>query len=346
MCSHSIDAKRAKDSSVQPGDAAVENNATAKGAKLDAKLSRADRLRRFLEMYWLRPENAFWMALRSEALASAGVERPAADLCCGDGIFLFLHAGGRLDPSFDVFRSVGRLDDVHAHHADMFDHIDDGYEPPIVGAPVQMSDIGTDYKPALLAKARCLNFYQELIEHDANDLLPLPDASLTTVYCNAVYWVNRVDRFLAEMARVVQPGGRVILHVKLDSLRRYTLMDHQVALGPRFLELIGRGRHGTWPSLADQATWEKRFAQAGLEIAAATPFITRTHAHLWDVGLRPLAPVLVKMANALSPGTRAQLKREWVDLVYELALPFCNPDLDLFPNRDEPGEIQYVLRRR
>ena len=37
--------------------------------------SPARRLRRFLQAYWLRPENALWMALRSEVLSPYELHR-------------------------------------------------------------------------------------------------------------------------------------------------------------------------------------------------------------------------------------------------------------------------------
>ena len=146
------------------------------------------------------------------------------------------------------------------------------------------------------------------------------------------------------MRRITRPGGRIILQVKLDSMRRYTLEAYEAALGRRFLEIIGRGRMECWPTLTDRSTWEARFDRAGLSIENATPFVTQTHAHLWDIGLRPIAPMLVRMANALSPATRAAIKTEWVDLFCELLEPLCDPSLELLPTRDEPAEIQYVLQ--
>lgn len=306
-------------------------------------LPRTARLCKFVQAYWLRPENAFWMCLRSETLAQASWEAPGIDLCCGDGVFSFLHHGGEFDPAFDVFGTVDKLDQVRTAHADMFDHYDEQYAPRLLTRSPVTIEVGTDLKPALLAKARHLHLYDQLLEHDANTPLPLPDDSFQTVYCNAAYWVANVDSFLLELARVLRPMGRIILQVKLDSLRNYNLQRYEAFLGARVLDIIGRGRAATWPSLADQSTWERRFTAAGLDIVSATPFITRTHAHVWDVGLRPLAPLLTRMANGLTPQTRADIKREWVDLCCELLEPLCAPDLDLFSDPAEPGELQYVL---
>ena len=302
-----------------------------------------DLLYRFLEAYWLRPENAFWMTLRSTTLARCPLEPPAIDLSCGDGVFIFLHAGGVFDPSFDVFTAVTALDQVRDEHRDMFDFVDESYDPPIVTPPATALDVGTDLKPALLAKARRLGVYHRLVEHDNNTPLPFDDGAFQTVYTNSAYWVENIAGFLAELRRITRPGGRIILQVKLDSLRRYNLTAHRNLLGDRFLDIIGRGRVECWPSLTGRDTWEDRFAAAGLSIESVTPFVTRTHAHVWDIGLRPLAPLLVKMANALTPATRAAIKQEWVDLFSDLLTPLCNPTLDLFPPHSPPAELQYLL---
>ncbi len=310
------------------------------------KCTRMQRLRRFLEAYWLRPENALWMTLRSEVLSCCELERPSLDLACGDGLFSFLHYGGTFDPAFDVFTCVAGLDRVGDEHVDMFDCNGDNYRPAIQFRPAQTIDVGTDLKPNLLEKAGRLDFYGRLVRHDSNNALPFDCGSFQTVYCNAAYWVENIDRFLAQMRRITRPGGRVILQVKLDSMARYTLASYRPVLGDRFLDLIGRGRLGSWPTLASRTEWERRFAAAGLDVQLATPFVTRTHAHLWDIGLRPIAPLLVKMANALTPSTRAAIKRDWVDLLTTLLEPLCDPTIDLSDRPNEPAELQYVLTPR
>ena len=303
-------------------------------------------LRRFIEAYWLRPENAFWMYLRSAVLSRRALDGPMLDVACGDGVFSFLHAGGAFDPAFDVFAAVTNLDRVHDAHADMFDCSGAAYRPVVVHEPDRTIACGLDAKVSLLDRAALLELYDRLIRHDCARPLPIPNGAFQTVYCNAAYWVENIDAFLRELHRITSPGGRVILHVKLDSLGRYTLESHRAALGDRFLDIIGRGRVETWPSLADRATWERRFEAAQLAIDEATPFITKTHAHVWDIGLRPIAPLLVRMANALSPETRIAIKRDWVALMVDLLAPLCDPRFDLIGSDDEPGEIHYVLRPR
>lgn len=306
---------------------------------------RMERLRRYLNAYWLRPENAFWMTLRSIILARRNLRSPSIDLACGDGVFSFLHAGGRFDEAFDVFGAVGNLARVTSDNADMFDAGSERYRPTVARAPRWRIDVGVDLKPELLAKANELGFYGRLVRQDFNTPSAFGDESFASVYCNSAYWVREIEQFLRELGRIVRPDGEVILHVKLADMRAYTLGRFEKQLGERFLRIIDRGRRECWPTVGTRNEWERRFERAGLEIVEATPFVTRTHAHIWDVGLRPIAPLLARMANALTPQTRAEIKRDWVALFTELLDPICRPDFDLFDTRSEPAEIQYVLRR-
>lgn len=308
--------------------------------------SGSDLLRRFLQAYWLRPENALWMTLRSDALAQSALRGPSIDLGCGDGIFSFLHCGGALDPTFDVFLCVSAPDRPHEDSTDIFDYCDETYRPNVVSEPLDSFDVGLDLKATLLFKASRLRFYDRLVQHDNNLPLPFADGEFATVYCNAAYWVENIDGFLAELRRVTRPDGRVVLQVKLGCIRQYTLAAHQNSLGTSFLNLIGRGRVECWPSLADRRTWERRFRAAGLEVCDARPVVTKTHAHLWDIGLRPIAPLLVRMANGINPRTRASIKRDWVELFHELLSPMCAADFDLSGDPNEPPELQYTLRPR
>jgi len=301
-------------------------------------------LRRFVEAYWLRPENALWMTLRSDALSRHPLEHPSIDVSCGDGVFSFLHCGGVFDPDFDVFMSVATVNSGGDGRADMFDHVTEDYHPAIVSRPGDTIDVGTDVKQTALWKAARLDFYGRLVKHDNNHPLPFENNTFRAVYCNSAYWVRQINGFLAELGRITRPDGHIVLQVKLASLSRYTLTAHRAILGDTFLDIIDRGRSECWPTLADRSTWESRFTAAKLSIVDAAPFVTKTHAHIWDIGLRPIAPMLIKMTKAIARETRAAIKREWVDLFCELLGPLCQPDLDISATPDEPAEIQYFLR--
>jgi SAM-dependent methyltransferase len=322
-------------------------SASSPPTSVSAEPDRADLLRRYLNVYWLRPENAFWTVLRSLAWQRVAMSCPSVDLSCGDGVFSFIHAGGAFAPSFDVFQAVGRLDEVTSENADMFDEpASEAYAPEVTRRPAWGIDVGTDLKGSLLSKAAALGFYGRLVQHDNNQPLPFRDDEFHTVYCNSAKWVRSIGPFLAEIARIARPDGTVVLHVKLDTIAKYTLAPFRAQLGERVLKIIDRGRLATWPALASRSEWERRFGAAGLTIVEAAPLATRTHAHLWDIGLRPVAPLLVRMANALTPQTRLAIKQDWIALFCELLQPICQPGFDLFAEESEPAEMRYVLRSR
>jgi SAM-dependent methyltransferase len=311
----------------------------------------AERLTRYLNAYWLRPENAMWMALRSEALSEVSLVGPSADFCCGDGIFTFIHAGGVLDPSFDVF-CVTKVEveknheqDGSAAQHDMFDCVSAAYDPKVLSQPDFLIDVGMDLKTSLLERAKRLQFYKRSLIHDCNERLPFENEVLQTIYCNSAYWLREIDPFLREIARVLQPGGKAVLHVKLDAMRQCNLGEFKSEFGEKFLNLITGDRLDNWVTLSDQATWERRFAQARLTIESKRTLATTTHARLWDVGLRPISPMLIRLANSGNARTRVEVKRDWVALMHDLILPLCDSALSLGSRRSEPVEIQYVLFR-
>lgn len=304
-----------------------------------------DRLSRFLPAYWLRPENALWMTLRSAALAAVPFVRPSLDACCGDGVFSFLHRGGAFDPSFDVYCGVEGGAGSNSAPRDIYDCWITGYRPRVAVRPFEIMDAGSDWKRALLAKARQLGFYARLVEHDHHLPLPFGEGSFQTIYCNAAYWMRNVEALLTEFHRVLRPGGTLMLHVKLEAMRRCTLERHRAALGDEVLAILGGDRLECWPGLGDRQTWEKRFRGAGLVVKDARPFVTATHALLWYVGLRPIAPLLMRMVGALNEETRISIKKDWVDLFTTLLTPLCLSDVQLGSGAPEPVEIQYVLTR-
>ena len=95
-----------------------------------------------------------------------------------------------------------------------------------------------------------------------------------------------------------------------------------------------------------EAAWRSRFERAGFSVTAVDPLATRTHARLWDVGLRPIAPLLVRMTREIDAANRLSIKRDWIALMLELLEPFARRDIDLFDGPADPAEVLFVLRPR
>lgn len=79
--------------------------------------------------------------------------------------------------------------------------------------------IGVDVSPAMLARARTAVPKARLVIGDLRHL-PLPDADVDHVVCSlALTHVRELDLFFAETARVMRPGGHLIL---LDTRGHFT----------------------------------------------------------------------------------------------------------------------------
>ena len=97
----------------------------------------------FLNLLWLRPENAIICTLRSDSLKDIYLSGNSADICCGDGTFPFIHYGGRFEETFDVFVASDLAT------SDVYDSYHSSYKPPIKEHPTTQYDLGLDLKEFL-----------------------------------------------------------------------------------------------------------------------------------------------------------------------------------------------------
>ena len=300
-------------------------------------------LRAFLNIYWLRPENAMWRAVNCMAMEDLVFEAPSLDSSCGDGLFSFLRAKGALAIGFDVYSAVDKLEAFY-EGADIYDAWTDSYEPLVTRTPDYMMDWGIDWKQELLNKAGSLGFYRNLKVHDNNQTLPFDDGYFKTIFSNSAYWVPNLDLHLGELSRVLHAEGRCILVLMTSMTREVTLERYAGDLGQDWLALIDRGRKENYKGLRPPEEWDGILERCGFEIESKRPQITWVHSMIEYVGLRPISPVMIKMAQALPAEKRSELKQEWIDTWTQLLLPFVKPGLDL-GQLQPPVELVYVLRK-
>lgn len=303
-------------------------------------------LTKFLNVRWLRPESALWRTISTRSLADEfeDLERPSIDLGCGDGITAFIRAGGDFQRSFDMFYGVDNLEKFFEDE-DIYNAAPEEYDPDIRRRPDYRMSVGLDHKPALLEKSRRLDFYDELVEHDNNEPLPFDDDHFKTIFSNTVYWVENVDQHLREINRVLHPDGKGILVLRspyVHNFLRY-LRGHEDALGTQLVDIIDRGRSEHYPSLATQEEWREKLQNAGFTVEDVRPMISTTHAAIWDIGLRPLSPLLIGMANSLSESQRETIKSQWINTWEDLISPLCDPMFEL-DRSDPPVESAFIVQ--
>ena len=298
----------------------------------------------FLNLFWLRPENAYASTLKSLVLKPYPFSKPIIDVGCGDGLFSFTTLGGRLDLGFDTFLDVANLEKVRNKNADMFDSYDKKtYIPKIIKPPSLKIEYGTDFKQNSLLKAANLDLYGKLVLHDNNEKMPFENNSLMTLYSNTPHYVNNMEFHLSELKRIIRPEGLVLLSVVTDKIKDYTLGHYAPFLGANLAKIIDRGRLDAWKNLKSFSWWQKKLKQLDFDIVAHKGFMGKVQSYVWDIGLRPLAPHLVKMANNLDKKQRREIKGEWIAHCIDLLMPLVN----LEPSSDEEcSEFLFVLKKR
>lgn len=297
-------------------------------------------------VFWLRPETALWRELDIRAMRSFKFRSPSLDLGCGDGIFSFIRAGGGFHPSFDAFLSLSGLDRFF-ENVDVFDAYNEKMHPSLTHAPEYQIDWAFDHKENLLKKARLLGLYQNTQVGDANKPLPFSDGSFNSLFSNIVYWLDDPEAVIVEIARVLRPGGQACLMLPNRTLPEFSFYNQlYVKTGNpdwMFLEKLDRGRFGDNIRQARSGeAWEAMFASAGLRVNRHSAHLSKTVIQIWDVGLRPLFPVLYKMAEALTAERRLEIKKEWISTLRHFLEPLARMDEGLGQD-EEPAFHCYVL---
>ena len=310
-------------------------------------------LRRFLNVYWLRPEAAlvfahdiqFYQQHRASSARSI-------DIGCGDGTTSFLFNGGVFAPHFDAYYSVNARasyvydtgenaflqdapsDYYDAHDPRQFAALGDFIEQP----PDMRFGWGTDWKQNLVDKASYVQLYDRLVCHDSSRPFRfVPDGSLSYVFSNTFYWVMPPDAMIREVYRMLAPGGVVVATFPNDNLYREAAIDRlRVQHGLPWISQLDRGRGGHWKDIGKpRAFWQGLFERTGFKTAFYSGYFPAKVFEVTEYGLRPLFPSLAKMRELLLRGDRREFlafKQHWIDNCTHFLMPLLT---DPFFNRFE-----------
>lgn len=316
----------------------------------DASASAREILTQALSLWWLRPENG--MALASYCLRGVDiVPKPgeqAADFACGDGVNTFFKTGGRFDLSFDIFGGAvhaATSKEIVEQKIDVFDYADPSYNPAVAKMPDCRYTFGTDHKPALLEKAAKLSYYDKLLHADLRQEADIPDGSLDLAYCNSLYWIAEAPEAFNFIAKKVKSGGRLVFDVMTQQRRTLAYDALLPAMPPQWRDLLNRGRQNNNPGIRSEAEWDRLFRGDGMtEVVDKRDIFPTAIATVWNVGLRPIFPVLNRMAQAIEEKRCLELKAEWVETFADLLEPILQQPEGLMPS-GPAVRLQYVMKR-
>ena len=308
-------------------------------------INKSDYFRKFLNFYWLRPENALLLAIRAEKYRNTSkfMGESNIDVSCGDGVFSFITMGGELSSDSDMFRGINVNRERHGNY-DAFDYYNDSYFVNVIKKPEFNYSLGTDWKPNLIKKAGLLSYYDELMVHDNNNSLSIKSDSVDYIYSNSFYWVENYKKHLNDLVRLLKAGGHLVLEVKTSSIKKYISKEYSPLMGDKFHSIIDAGRMSSWKGLISMDEYDKLFSDLDVEIISKEPVYGGPIMKIWDVGLRPLFKPLSKMANNLDEISRQEIKLDWCETIYDLFNKYIsNYSIDF--NSNDAVEYIYILKK-
>ena len=144
--------------------------------------------------------------------------------------------------------------------------------PQAIGVDLDGRQLKMGMSSATLKSALCADLRQ----------LPVASDSVAAIIANCVFeHIPGVELVVAEVARVLRPGGQVQLTVPLDSLDR------------GFAVRIGwyarmRNRQLSHINLLTQESWTQLWEEAGLEVVRARSVVSLGQTRRWDLIDAPL----------------------------------------------------------
>lgn len=267
-----------------------------------------------LNVGWLRPESALCDAIASSVISRFEFTSPSLDLGSGNGIFSFITAGGDFSREFDWYRNVST--EGFWENKDIYDAFSQPVKKNwIARSPRYQIDCAFDAKENLLSQAQGLGLYGSVRSGDAKASLPFGDASFQTVFSNILCWLDSAEGSLREIGRILRPGGRALLCMQDPKFKEYCISYQWRERNSETLRLLNRGRSDTCGWTITYSDLEALSRKCGFHTVFHSYYLSPLTMKIWDIGLRPLSPVLLRMVAKLNEEDRLSIKEEWMDIL-------------------------------
>ncbi len=301
-------------------------------------------LKQLCNLYWARPENALWVNKVMNEMDQFKFKGTKLDLMCGHGLWSYINAGGQLDLDWDSYKDIGNIDN-YQKGVDIQDHFSETYKPSITKKPDYRFEYGLDWKENNLKKCEKLDFYDKLIQADCNYKLPFDDKTFDCVFSNTIYWVDDIDNIMSEVSRITKKNGQVCLINYLPSINNYIEFYKTNNFPSEWINLVDRNRSKENKHIFSIDQWKELYNKHGFKTLKVIPTVNQTYAHIWNIGLRPFAGKIIKLANNLDNNGYKEFKKDWVDTLYTFLEPYANKPYFYNSNLENCVEAIFILEK-
>jgi len=282
----------------------------------------------YLSAFWLRPETALYQAAEASIVSTLLLQNqndPFLDIGCGNGVNTSLIAGWRFMPDFDVFS------DLDLESSDIYDSPLKKKDQVSFLKTGRTIDYGIDIKESMVQRARSLGTFKQVLKADVSNI-PVDSNTIGVIYSNVLrdFKENVLSDALRECQRLLKTEGSLIFPTPTktyrDKLYHYSKAKEMEKMGDltgaRHQLMLDRGRSEYCAQQISIEDWEDLLTEYGFEVVNTYPLSGVKLTNLWDTGLRPYTPLLVKFLENVSDDNRYKLKQAIVDfltgLLYEV----------------------------
>lgn len=305
-------------------------------------------LRELLSIHWLRPETALWRTFDCLLMEKYGnISGNSIDLGCGDGTMSYIMAGGIID-KYDVFMEIGQLQNYNAG-ADIHNQ---NPESPLIADNTTLRykfELGVDHKEGLINKARRFSdFYSNVAIFNLNQKMDLEDGYFDSAFSNILYWLKDIDSVLREWCRVLKDKAKLHLFVPTASFRGKAWFYYSAPHtgDNKYLNYFDRGYGSLINHCYNTTQWAAFFLRNGFAVADHHLYLTNSVMNIWNIGTRPITPLLINMSTMLSQEDRDIAKSEWVDYFFKFFMPIIEGEFERNVNENDAAFHFFVLEKK
>jgi len=259
-------------------------------------------LRRYLQVYWLKPFDAVNDTANAWVLSRLPWQEPILEVGGGDGVFSFILHGGEFvltDDRYDQ-SDPGRPGDI-------FDVYRKGSSLTIKREAGRAFDVGIDLKWSHVLKARETGLYRSLVV-SAPEPLPFAAQSFKTVFLYIPHGLRKKDRvldyerILKEIRRVILPDGTLLMTAVNRDIHKYFICYplHRFCERRGWLRLsayfkkLDAGRYAEISGLGRTGReWTKLLEDAGFSLVESWTQVRPLAWRVYDFQTRPLLKALI-----------------------------------------------------